>query len=175
MGWAARHPDRVKRIVLLNTGAFRNPKAQSLPPSLWLVRNTPLGSLLVRGFNAFSAGATRMAVVNSMEPRVRAGYVAPYDSWKNRIATLRFVQDIPLNAGDDAFEMILETERGLEQFRTPTMIFWGEQDFVFDAAFLEEWQRRWPHADVHRYPDAGHYVLEDAGGDIIPRIQSFLA
>ena len=32
MGWAARYPDRE---ALLNTGAFRNPKAQSLPPPGW--------------------------------------------------------------------------------------------------------------------------------------------
>jgi cis-3-alkyl-4-acyloxetan-2-one decarboxylase len=176
MAWAVRHPQRVKRIVLLNTGAFRNPADQSLPPSLWLVRNTPLGSLLVRGFNAFSAGATRMAVVNKMDPKVRAAYVAPYDNWTNRIATLRFVQDIPLTESDAAFSVVVETENGLEQFReTPILICWGEQDFVFDDAFLTEWERRLPNAEVHRYPDAGHYVLEDAGSDIIPRIQRFLS
>ena len=175
MAWAVRHPERVKRIVLLNTGAFRNPDDQSLPPSLWLVRNTPIGSLLVRGFNAFSAGATRMAVVNKMDPKVRAAYVAPYNTWSNRIATLRFVQDIPLTERDEAYSVVLETERGLAQFQdTPVLICWGEQDFVFDDAFLTEWERILPKAEVHRYPEAGHYVLEDAGREIIPRIKRFV-
>ena len=43
------------------------------------------------------------------------------------------------------------------------LICWGERDFVFDHHFLAEWRRRFPEAEVHRFPDAGHYVLEDAG------------
>ena len=175
MGWAGRHPERVARIVVLNTGAFPNPKAQTLPFTLWLTRNTFVGTLLVRGFNAFSAGATRMAVKTPMDKATRQAYQAPYDSWANRIATLRFVQDIPLGPDDPAFAVINQVAEGLAQLREkPMLICWGEKDFVFDAAFLAEWERRFPDAQVVRYPKAGHYVLEDAGEDIIPRIKAFL-
>ncbi len=175
MGWAVRHPERVERIVLLNTGAFPNPKAQRLPFTLWLARNTFVGALLVRGFNAFSAGATRMAVKTPMDKAVRAAYQAPYDSWANRIATLRFVQDIPLGPDDPAYSVINAVADGLAALsEKPMLICWGEGDFVFDEAFLAEWERRFPAAEVVRYPKAGHYVLEDAGADIIPRVQRFL-
>ena len=43
-----------------------------------------------------------------------------------------------------------------------------------DAAYLAEWRRRFPDAEVHVFKDAGHYVLEDAGGRIIPLIKNFL-
>jgi len=175
MGWAVRHPERVERIVVLNTGAFPNPKDQRLPFTLWLIRNTFLGPLLVRGFNAFSAGATRMAVKKPMEKAVRVAYEAPYDSWRNRIATLRFVQDIPLGPKDPAFSVINSVADGLSSLREkPMLICWGEGDFVFDGAFLAEWETRFPAAEIVRYPKAGHYVLEDAGDDIIPRVQRFL-
>ena len=175
MGWAGRHPDRVERIVLLNTGAFSNPKDQKIPFTLWLARNTFVGTLLVRGFNAFSVGATHMAVGKRMGRAVRAGYRAPYDSWANRIATLRFVQDIPLNPGDPAYNAIIEVGEGLDRLQDkPILICWGEKDFVFDLTFLAEWQQRFPGAEVVRYPSGGHYVLEDEGADIIPRIQRFL-
>ena len=175
MGWAVKHTERVDRIVLLNTGAFPNPKAQKLPFGLWLARNTALGTLLVRGFNAFSAGATRMAVSKPMPRAVRSAYKAPYDSWANRIATLRFVQDIPLGPQDPAFEVINGIAAGLTGLRDkPMLICWGEGDFVFDSAFLAEWERRFPAAEVVRYADAGHYVLEDAGAEIIPRVRSFV-
>ena len=36
-------------------------------------------------------------------------------------------------------------------------------------------RRRFPEAEVHRFSDAGHYVLEDAGAQIIPLVQQFLA
>jgi haloalkane dehalogenase len=53
-------------------------------------------------------------------------------------------------------------------------IFWGELDFVFDPRFLAEWQRRFPAAEVHRYPDGGHYILEDLQGEVVPLIGEFL-
>jgi haloalkane dehalogenase len=31
-----------------------------------------------------------------------------------------------------------------------------------------------PHAEVHRFADAGHYIFEDANDDIMPLVQSFL-
>ncbi len=175
-GWAVQNPERIRRLVVLNTGAFRNPAGQKIPPTLALIRNTPLGKLLVQGFNAFSAGATRMAVVKPMAKAVRAAYVAPYNTWSNRVATLKFVKDIPLSAEDAAWTPLVDTEEALERLRDkPMLICWGEKDFVFDDNFLTEWKTRFPKADVHTYPDAGHYVLEDAGDSIIPKIQSFLS
>jgi haloalkane dehalogenase len=54
------------------------------------------------------------------------------------------------------------------------LICWGAKDFVFDEHFLVEWTRRFPKAEVHRFGDAGHYVLEDAGEEIMPLVQRFL-
>jgi haloalkane dehalogenase len=55
------------------------------------------------------------------------------------------------------------------------LICWGERDFVFDRHFRDEWQRRFPAAEVHSYPDCGHYILEDAQEEVIPLIQQFLS
>ena len=63
----------------------------------------------------------------------------------------------------------------MQRFRdVPMLICWGEQDFVFDRHFLAEWRRRFPQAEVHRFADAGHYVLEDAGEQIIALVRDFL-
>ena len=61
LAWAVRHPARVRRLIILNTGAFHLPEDKSLPWQLWVVRNTPVGSFLVRGFNAFAGLAVHMA------------------------------------------------------------------------------------------------------------------
>ena len=55
------------------------------------------------------------------------------------------------------------------------LIAWGLKDFVFDHHFLDEWSRRFPKAEVHRFEDCGHYILEDADDEIIPLVQAFLA
>ena len=56
----------------------------------------------------------------------------------------------------------------------PMLICWGERDFVFDRHFLAEWLQRFPDAELHRFADAGHFVLEDAGEEIVRLIQKFL-
>ncbi|MBZ0306331.1 MAG: alpha/beta fold hydrolase [Anaerolineae bacterium] len=178
MAYAARHPERIKRLVLLNTAAFHLPKEKKLPLSLWLVRNTAVGALSVRYFNAFSRGAAWVACTKKRMPRaLREAYCAPYNSPQNRIATLRFVQDIPLKSGDPAYDLVSQTQQFLEAGtfqHIPTLICWGMKDFVFDHHFLTRWKKYLPQAEVHQFPESGHYVLEDSSDEIIPLIQQFL-
>src|SRR5262249_3448610 len=102
--------------------------------------------------------------------------LAPYDSWAHRIAVLRFVQTIPLRPNDPGYEIVSATEGCLTLLRDrPMLICWGMRDFVFDADFLAEWERRFPAAEVYRYADAGHYLLEDSGDEVTMRVNEFLA
>jgi pimeloyl-ACP methyl ester carboxylesterase len=177
MAYAVRHPERIARLVILNTGAFHLPESKGFPWQLRLVRNTPLGAVLVRGLNLFCRGAVRSCVTRKpMSAEVRAGFLQPYDSWANRIAVLRFVQDIPLKPGDPGYALVTEVQDNLRQLaQVPMLICWGLRDFVFDRHFLAEWERRFPLAEVHRFADAGHYVLEDAGEEILSLVRKFLA
>lgn len=174
-GWATAFAHRIRRLVVLNTAAFPNPKDMGLPFTLWLIRNTPLGKLLVQGANAFAVGATRMAVKKPMSAELRAAYTAPYDSWDNRLATFEFVKNIPLRPKDEGYATLERMGRGLAQFDgTPTLVCWGAKDFVFDDAFLDEWRRRLPSAEVVYYPEAGHYILEDECESVCERVEEFL-
>jgi haloalkane dehalogenase len=176
MAWAARHPGRIARLVIMNTAAFHLPVGKKFPLALKICRDTRLGALLVRGGNAFALAASFVGCKRHPMPgQLRKAYRMPYNSWRNRIATLRFVQDIPLAPGDRNYELVSAVARGLEQFRDlPMIILWGEQDFVFDPLFLAEWQRRFPAAEVHSFADAGHYILEDAKEEVVPLIAAFL-
>ena len=177
LAFATRHPDRVKRLVVLNTAGFGLPPGKKLPWQIALVRHLPFFSVAVRGFNAFSIGAnmTCSKKPGRMTRTVKKAYLAPYDTWANRIAVHRFVQDIPLRPGDRSWDLVKQVSDDLEQFASiPLMLCWGDQDFVFDRHFLAEWRRRLPGAEVHTFADAGHYVLEDAHEEIMPLVRSFL-
>ena len=176
MGWAHRHPSLVARLLVLNTAAFPMPSTKRLPPSLWLARDTKAGALLVRGFNAFARGATRLAVTRVKLPKeVRDGLCAPYDSWDHRRAVLRFVQDIPLRESDPSFSLVRDVGEHLHQFNDrPVLICWGDRDFVFDEHFLRVWKSALPDAEVHQFADCGHYVLEDAPAEIEELVRGFL-
>jgi len=177
MAYASRHPERIKRLVVLNTGAFHLPETKKLPLALKIGRDTQLGSFLIMGLNAFSLVASHVGCKrNPMSKELRRAYRKPYDCYHNRVATLRFVQDIPLAPGDASYDLVSEVQDGLQRFAdVPMMICWGELDFVFDRHFLAEWRRRFPKAQVHAFADAGHYVLEDAADEVIPLVKEFLA
>ena len=175
LGWAVRHPERLHRLMAMNTAAFFPPSGKRLPWQIGLVRNTFLGPLLVQGLNLFSRGLVSQCVVKKLPPEVRAAYLSPYDSWAHRLAVLRFVQDIPRRPGDASHALVREIEAGLAKLaEVPALLCWGMRDFVFDGDFLAEWQRRFPRAETHRFDDAHHLVMEDAGERIVPLAQRFL-
>jgi haloalkane dehalogenase len=106
---------------------------------------------------------------------VREGYLYPYDSFGNRIATLRFVQDIPLRPKHPSWETLGSIQKHLHLLEDkPILICWGEQDFCFTLAFLKTWEQYFPDAEVHQFPEAGHYLLESAGDGINPIVAEFL-
>lgn len=177
MGYAVRHPQRVRRFVIMNTAAFHMPKAKRLPLALWLGRNTRLGAWLILRWNLFCKAAAWIGTKRTPLPAdVKQGLLAPYDSPAHRRAILRFVQSIPLKPDDPGFDVVTEIDKGLTQFQNhPMRIIWGLRDFVFDRHFLEEWERRFPKAEVLRLADCGHYVLEDAAEPIVSRVKAFLA
>lgn len=174
LGTATRVPDRFARLVLFNTAAFRSTQ---IPRRIQICRTPVLGRLAVQGFNGFARAALLMATNHRerfTEP-VRSGYIAPYDTWANRIATYQFVADIPLKPGHRSYETLLEVENGLQQLRhLPTQLIWGMQDWCFTPDFLRRMREFFPGAETHRIDDAGHYVVEDAHERIVPLVESFL-
>ena len=174
-GWALSHAAQVKRLVVTNTAAFPLPQAKPMPWQIALGRDWKFGALIIRAFNAFSSGASYLGVERKMPADVRRAYVSPYNNWKNRISTVRFMQDIPLGTQDKAWPLLEEAGRRLPEFADrPAFLGWGLKDFVFDKHFLAGFRAALPNAEVHAYDDAGHYVLEDKHETLVPLIRDFL-
>ena len=98
-----------------------------------------------------------------LDPCVAAGYLAPYDSWPNRRAVYGFVRDIPANPYHPTWQTLAEIERALKTVADkPIALIWGMRDWCFRPDCLERFVAAWPHAQVHRLADVGHWVVEDA-------------
>jgi haloalkane dehalogenase len=174
LGAALRQTDRIGRIILFNTGAF----PPSFIPLRILVCRTPVvGRIAMRGLNLFSRAALRMAVEKPerMTAAVRAGLLAPYDSWANRVAVDSFVRDIPLTPRHPTWQTLVDIEAGLPKLaHLPVQLIWGMRDWCFTPECLHRFEQAFPNADVHRFDDAGHYVVEDAHERIVPLVDRFL-
>jgi haloalkane dehalogenase len=174
LGAAIARPDRFARFVLFNTAAFRS---TWMPWRIGVCRTPLLGTLAVRGLNAFVRAALRMAVEKGdrLTPAVRAGIAAPYDTWSNRVAVDRFVKDIPMSPSHPSYETLKRIEEGLPRLADkPFQFIWGMRDWCFTPAFLDRFVYFFPQAEVHRLADAGHWVVEDAHEQIASLVAGFV-
>ena len=98
MAYAIENLQKIRSVVIMNSAAFLPPGGQTkIPLRLRIIRNiAPFANIAVLGLNLFAKGALYMASYKGLSKDVKIGLTAPYNSWRNRIATLRFVQDIPL-------------------------------------------------------------------------------
>lgn len=166
--------EKLENLVLLNTAAFRS---QRIPFRIRICKLPLIGEVIVRLFNGFAWPATFMAVTKKMDSGVAKSFIAPYNSWKTRIATHRFVKDIPLTKNHESYSTLVEVENCLQDIRdisVPIQINWGGKDFCFDDVFFEEWKKIFPEAETNYFPDGGHYILEDERDSIIPLIKNFM-
>jgi pimeloyl-ACP methyl ester carboxylesterase len=172
-GLAVRRPERVGRIVILNTAAF--PSAR-IPKRIALCRAPLIGELIVRGLNGFAEPATWMAMAcRRLTWAERRGYLQPYGTWADRIGVHRFIRDIPLEPGHPSRATLEGISKRLDSLtRHEKLIVWGGRDFCFDETFLSRWREIYPDARVERLGRAGHYVLEDAGPQARDPIVAFL-
>lgn len=171
---AARHPERFSKIIITNTAAFRCP---DLPRLLGLARIPLLGELLIRGLNAFVLTTLWTATSHPERFRgaLRKGYVFPYNNWANRIATARFVQDIPTNSNQSSWPDLLQLERSLPRLRDkPMMLLWGERDWCFTTAMRDRFLDIFPHAQSLSLSRAHHLLFEDEPEACLTAVREFL-
>ncbi len=169
---AGLNPERIAGMVFLNTAAF---PLKRMPWQIRLARTPLLGRILMERWNAFAVGAAKQGVVTPLSPAVSDGLLFPWMAKDSCKAVSAFVEDIPWRKNHPSRKTLDETAKNLERLKDlPCLLAWGMRDFCFDEAFLNEWIRRLPEARVERYPEAGHFVLEDAGPTLVDQIASFV-
>ena len=170
-GVAGRRPERVGKILVTNTGAFLSDR---IPARIALCRAPLLGRFIVQGLNGFAWPATWMSVEKPLSPAAKAGFLAPYGSVGVRRAVADFVADIPMEPDHPTRSVLAAVEASLPGLKgKPMLLCWGMRDFCFDETFLKGFIRRFPAAEQQLFPEAGHYVLEDAGEAALGRIGAF--
>ena len=177
LGLAARRPEAIRRLVIFNTAGFLLPAGKRIHWTLRFCRDSRVAAFMMLRLNAFARLAYRLGCPSKRMPvEVRRIFTLLSDRPERRRVTLRFVQDIPLGEQDESYPEALRAQQALEGLGAiPSLILWGDRDFVFDGDFLAEWQRRLPRAEVHRFPRAGHYAIEEEFDQMLPLVRDFLA
>src|SRR6185436_3987122 len=91
----------------------------------------------------------------------RSAYLAPYGSAADRQAIADFVADIPTTPAHPSYAPLAAVAERVPELTSPVLIAWGERDPVFHLGFAADLRARLPQAELHRFPLAGHLVVEE--------------
>ena len=158
LGWALEHRQRVQGILLGNTGVAIPPTGVPLP--IRLAGSRALRSLGCRQTSLF-VRATLASPGGPIGKDVRRAYLAPYASPRDRSAIEDFVADIPITPAHPSYAALAEVAARLPELDVPVLLAWGERDPVFHLDFAADLRSRLPQAELHRFPLAGHLVVEE--------------
>jgi len=143
LGWAARHPEQVHRVVLVNT--WLTP----LPPASWLMRLPGIEGRLRR----LSGGM--------MHESAMLGYLAPLREHGARQSLREFER---MMRSPETERTLAQIANRLKELRAPVEIVWGKQDRLLPGPVPPYMLRdAFPNASEPRWvAEAGHLVPEDA-------------
>jgi cis-3-alkyl-4-acyloxetan-2-one decarboxylase len=173
-GAAVEEPDRVARLVLMNTGVGVFPSGTPMPfhdP----FRQRGLGELLCLGANLFVEAMFGGMRSENATPLVAEAYRAPFPDYYSRVPILAFVRDVPIGHDHPTAPYMKEVAERMVALERPTLVVWGLRDRTFPPPLLDVWRGVYPHAEVLELPDARHYLQEDEPEAITARLVDFLA
>ncbi len=175
LGWAADRPDRVKRLVILNTWAFKPHAKARIPPVLAVLRE-PQGEKMVLQQNFFVETLLPGGVVRRDRIKeVMDAYRAPFPTPESRAGVLAFPRRIPMTPEEEAWPVIVKVDESLAKFADrPALILWGGKDLVFPPSLVERFKERLPGAKTVVFPEAGHFLQEDVPEGIAREMAAFL-
>jgi len=176
LGVAVRHPDRFKRLILMNTWAFALWPGGPLPRLLEIIRSDR-GEKFVLEKNGYLEPALLGTTHHpeNLTPQVLQAYRAPFPTPESRTALLCWSRDIPVSETDPSYPDMERIEAGLSVFRrTPTLLVWGMRDPVLTPAVLKRWQDVFPDATTCEIGEASHFLQEDATEQVVECTKEFL-
>jgi pimeloyl-ACP methyl ester carboxylesterase len=182
LGMAARHPDRIKSIVVMNSfGLFppsekMDPDNIELPIALRLLRTKTVGTFMARTLGMFERVIMATTTANKKRLRtVKAARTKIFRGPKDRGGVAEFPRMIPANSRHPSAQvMINEISPFLKSFEKPMRIFWSKKDPFMAPEILTGWQQAAPHAEVTTIENASHYIQEDAFETVIPQMKTFI-
>jgi olefin beta-lactone synthetase len=154
-GWAVGPgAARLAGLALVNTG-IAVPRGRRAP---WLIRVAaagPVTEFVGHTTRTFVDGTIRLSR-GRLPSWCREALRHPYRSTDAREHVAWFVDDVPFTDAHPSAAAIATVADGLVGVTAPVLLSWGALDPVFDDSFADDLARRLPHADRHRFPDAGH-------------------
>jgi haloalkane dehalogenase len=168
MHLAADHPERVSRLVALNTGIF-----SGRPPSEGWLRFRAFVRRV--GTELRPGQLVRITCPRPIDDEVVAGYDAPHPVPESKTGVVMFPELVPDAPDHPSAARMLEVRDAIKRWVKPALVLFGDSDPVFVPAAAHAMAARIPGAGPAEFvAGAGHFVQEDEGEAVARRIVAFL-
>lgn len=171
MHYAVAHPENVKRLVVTNSWAWPVDKDFHYV-SFSAFMGGPIGHFLIRYFNFFVTSFMPVAFGEKGKLGTRA-----HRHYKDALPTAAS------RKGCHVFpKQIIASTPWLTQLwnkmgvlsNKPALIVWGMKDVAFREQELKRWQQVLPNSIALRLNTVGHFVPEEAPGELADAVGGFL-
>jgi haloalkane dehalogenase len=168
MRLAVERPDRVSRLVIMNTGIL----AGRPPSDVWL----RFRDLVRSAGGDFQPGRLiRTTCTTELTDDVVAAYDAPFPAPESKTGPLMFPELVPTEPDHPSAAAMLDVRDRLRSWDGPALVFFGDSDPIFSPRVAERIAELIPGAELQDpIPGAGHFLQEDAGEEVGRRIAAWL-
>jgi haloalkane dehalogenase len=165
---ATRHPERFAGFVIGNTWAW--PKSDVGTQLFSRLLGGPIGRRLILNHNVFVErilpGGVRRTTLTE---RVMNAYRGPFPTPASRRPTAVFPREILASR-----PFLAHIEGDLPKLRDrPALLVWPTKDVAFRERERRRWEQLFPDHQTVLLEGAGHYIQEDAPGEIVAAIRGW--
>lgn len=172
LSYAVAHPEKVARIVLMNTWAWPvNRDFHYIAFSRFM--GGPVGRMLIRRYNFFAQVVLRQAFgdKSKLSKAVHTHYLRPLEMPENRKGCMVFPKQII-----DSTPWLERIWRRISTLNDkPKLFIWGMKDIAFRDKELKRWEQTFPEARSVRLDTVGHFVQEEAPVELAEAVIPFLS
>jgi len=172
LAYAARQPERIARLVVLNTFLPTGAEEKSTAFLAWrrFVENTPdlpIGQIIRRG----------LADPDRLSEAEEAAYEAPFPTTDAKAGAVAWPLLVPMEPDGPVADAMQETRNRLAEWSKPAFVLFAPEDPILGGArnfFLDLLPTAREQPDV-TVDDAGHFLQEEQGPTIARHVLDFVA